>query len=410
MDEYEMSDKLDWLNEHFVLLKYQTLQEVVDNVKYKIPFEFKELAQSKPKSEEYLKHLFSIEDFAHAAEFMAYNIHPRSLSWWGYCCSLSLREELRKNPPKQDLFSEEDSEEDQGHPLGMEMPKVDEEISAEEPDFSKLDEKIAQMQQQAQELISLLPSGVWDEYLQMKEQFYGIAKKELGKDPREMLNEAIAQAKEFMKEELESGDTTQESEYIHNLSKELQTRIDKINADTMAQLKAGIKIKSPAEVSKDTQDAMDAAFQEIIAPTPENAKLCLDIGNKCADTPEGLLAMLCFWCYGDLSPEGEMVIKTPPELPATGLYSLLVKSASNPGGTRKIKERMKLYSYIGREICFGVNNWSAFMNQQDAPHNKIDAGAFLGLMSDFPELSAVKNSSQTLDETTQKQQYKRFKG
>ena len=95
-----MPDNLDWLNEHFVLMKHKTVQEAVGNSHYKIPFEQRELAAQNPLAEDYLKKLAEGGLYQKASEFLAFNIHQRALAWWAYCCVLSIKKELLEKPHK----------------------------------------------------------------------------------------------------------------------------------------------------------------------------------------------------------------------------------------------------------------------------------------------------------------------
>ena len=101
-----MPDKLDWLNEHFVLMKHRTVQEETVNSHYKIPFEQRELAKQNPLAEDYLKKLAEQELFPLASDFLAFNIHQRALAWWAYCCVLSVEKELLEKPHKPVDISE----------------------------------------------------------------------------------------------------------------------------------------------------------------------------------------------------------------------------------------------------------------------------------------------------------------
>lgn len=70
---------------------------------------------------------------------------------------------------------------------------------------------------------------------------------------------------------------------------------------------------------------MDSSYAYIVAPNDLNALNCLNLGNLCPDLPEGLLSLVCFWSYGNMTPnvDNSMVVKTPPGLAANGLNSLL---------------------------------------------------------------------------------------
>ena len=54
-----MADKLDWLNEHFVLQNNLTVSEVIEKQNYKHPFELSETALKYPMSEDFVKALVS---------------------------------------------------------------------------------------------------------------------------------------------------------------------------------------------------------------------------------------------------------------------------------------------------------------------------------------------------------------
>ena len=52
-----MADKLDWLNQHFVLLLHKTVAEVIANENYKLPFELRQNALTYPQSDAFIYEL-----------------------------------------------------------------------------------------------------------------------------------------------------------------------------------------------------------------------------------------------------------------------------------------------------------------------------------------------------------------
>ena len=72
-----MADKLDWLNQHFVLLTHKDVNDVVLKENYKIPFELRDLAKNCPVSEDFIKKLAVDNQIKQAVEFLSYNLHTK---------------------------------------------------------------------------------------------------------------------------------------------------------------------------------------------------------------------------------------------------------------------------------------------------------------------------------------------
>lgn len=144
---------------------------------------------------------------------------------------------------------------------------------------------------------------------------------------------------------------------------------------------------------------MDSAYAYIVAPNDLNAQNCLNLGNLCPDLPEGLLSLVCFWSYGNMTPNADnqrtMVIKTPPGLAANGLNSLLLMCALAKGGTRKFDERVKLYFEIGKEIAYGHNVWSVHVANKLAPHRDYSDKRFTGLVGDNEAFKGTLSPEET---------------
>ncbi|MEE3422617.1 MAG: hypothetical protein VZR11_07950 [Succinimonas sp.] len=371
-----MPDKLDWLNEHFVLMKHRTVQEVTVNSHYKIPFEQRELAKQNPLAEDYLKKLAEQELFPLASDFLAFNIHQRALAWWAYCCVLSVEKELLEKPHKPVDISEIGVRKKPEIPDWAKMPEEKPVDYKSNPDYIRLQNDLSNIKMNTERLIQQLPPGIWEKHLALRKQVYAEFKKVVGKDPDELMADALEQVDKIkaLKDESEA------KAPIYKMKKELEEKIEKIRKETVAQIKAAVTEKSPAEIKEQTGEAMDAVYACITAPTDENAQACLNAGNACPETPEGLTALIAFWSYGNLTPKMDQVVKTPPELAPNGMKGLLLKCALAPGGTRKFQERMKLYFEIGREVGFGKNNWSEFMKDRVPPHKKPGLSEFDGLL------------------------------
>ena len=127
---------------------------------------------------------------------------------------------------------------------------------------------------------------------------------------------------------------------------------------TIKTIKASLPEKSEEEIAFQTSNAMQAAYNCIVAPTAKNAQMCLDCGNACPDTPEGLCALITFWAYGNMTPEGKTVVRTPEGLVGNGLSGFILMCALRQGGTREFDERVEHYSEIGRQVCYGKNLWA----------------------------------------------------
>lgn len=373
-----MPDKLDWLNKHFVLLKHKTVQETADASRYKVPFEQRDLAKQNPLAEDYIKALAQNGSYPEASEFLAYDIHKRALAWWAYCCVLSLQKELMLAPHEPRDISDIGVRKKPEIPDWAKMPEEPPEDYTSDPEYIRLQHTIGKLKMDTEQLIQKLPPGIWEQHLAIRKRLFGEFKKVVGMDPEELLT--------YAKEQIEVISAKQEESEaqapIYKMKEELEAKIEKIRQGTIARIKEALPKKSPAELREQTENAMDAIYACITAPTEKNAADCLNAGNACQETPEGLAAFISFWCYGNLTPNLDNVVKTPPELAPAGMKGLLLKCALAPGGTRNFKERTRLYFDIGKEVAFGHNNWAEFMKNEEAPHRRLALDEFDGYLGD----------------------------
>ncbi len=396
-----MPDNLDWLNEHFVLMKHKTVQEAVGNSHYKIPFEQRELAAQNPLAEDYLKKLAEGGLYQKASEFLAFNIHQRALAWWAYCCVLSIKKELLEKPHKPRDISDIGVKKAPEIPDWAKKPEIKPYDYKSNPDYIKMQTDLSTIKVQTEELIKKLPPGVWEQHVELKKKVYAEFKKIVGMDPDEMMTKALSQVDEILAMPAEA----EQKAPIYKMKKELEDKIEKIRLDTIAKIKEAVPVKCEGELLEQTENAMDAIYACITAPTDQNATNCLNCGNECPETNEGLASLIAFWTYGNLTPNMDQVVKAPPELAPNGMKGLLMKCALTEGGTRSFKERMQLYFDIGREVAFGQNNWSEFMKDREPPHKKPGLSEFAGFLGRKTEPASA--ADHPADEP---RKFERFKG
>lgn len=406
-----MPDKLDWLNKHFVLLKHKTVQETADTSHYKIPFEQRELAQNNPQAEDYIRALAQKGCYPEASEFLAYNIHQRALAWWAYCCVLSLQKELLQVPHKPRDISEIGVRKKPEIPDWAKMPQDQPVDYKSDPEYIRLQSELGNIKVSTEKLIERLPPGLWEEHLALRKRLYGEFKKVVGMDPDELMTYALDQVKKVNAQK----EACENSAPVYKMREELEAKIEKIRQGTISRIKEALPKKSPAELREQAENAMDAVYACITAPTEKNAADCLNAGNACPEIPEGLAALVSFWCYGNLTPNVDRVIKTPPELAPNGMKGLLLKCALTPGGTRGFRERTRLYFEIGKEVVFGHNNWTEFMKNENPPHRRLNLDAFDGYLGDkapvkAEEAPAGEEASAQKPPVSEPKKFERFKG
>lgn len=398
-----MADKLDWLNHHYVLQHHQKVQEVVEQENYKLPFELRELAQKFPLAEDFVKELSAQNQYKQASEFLAYNLHQRALDWWGYCVVLSLMKELQDSPSKPRDIADIGKPKPFSIPDWAKMPEDNEPPFAEKfaKELAKLESQKQEAEKKAMESLDMAGPEVKELFFTVKKAVWDAFKKECGYDPEEFVQKSIDDALEYSKTHVDFDETKTP---IYKASEELKEKIEKIRQETIDTIKKAVPQKSDAEIKLQKATAMDAAYRFIVAPNDLNAKICLEIGNSCPDIPEGLLCLICFWSFGNLTPNSEQVVKTPSGLTSNGLNSLLLMCALAQGGTRKYGERVELYFAIGQEIGFGINNFSDFIKNPEMPHHKLSTpNAFDGY------LGHRQGNADESDDNTKAAEYARFK-
>ncbi len=386
-----MSDKLEWMNRHFVLLRHKTLNDVCNIEGYKIRPDLLSFFADRTDAEEIVWKFADAERWKCACELMAYMAHRRAAVWWGYRCVLSLYEELQEVPAEdRDIDSIAASFE----------PTVPDFAKVEPPkgNPARLNEVMA-MLEESKGVLNDMKKKVKPEIMAEVEEAiqyaFDIFKEANGIDPMEALKKAL---------EIESRpQPVDPNSPIFKASDQLEAQLQAVRKETLDTIHAVIPPKVPAHQKQVSDDAMQAVYRWVVAPDEVNSKKAMDIGNECADTPAGLLSLCAFWAGGNLMPLGSQVIPTPAGLAANGLTQVLLMCALHKGGTRKLKERYKHYFNLGVEVLTGKSNWDESVVEGEAPHD-----AEKDALSE-PEEPAEETADEKQDEKSKAFVYKRWK-
>ena len=368
-----MADKLDWMNKHLVVIRYVTLKDVVEKEGYKIPPDIEELFAGVSGAEDMIFKLAGSEKYKEACQLMVYIAHKRAAVWWGYRCVLSLMEELQINPAKEaglDSIDETVKMMDinalkakmkEIHPEWPQPPPIPkasgEDIAAINENLAKMDADYQKAKAGVNPKMLKLVQDEMEKSFQQYKAVHGIHPldklKELGealkKDPYAIdYNAPIFQQEALVKAKLQAE--------AANIKDTLQTVLPP---------------RVPAHRKKVKGNALSAVYAWVAAPNAENSQKCLDIGNECSDTAEGLLSLSAFWSFGDLLPlKEDQTVPTPPGLAPNGINGAFLMCALHQGGTRKPKERFEEYFRLGVEVLTGADNWEASVGTGKAPHEE----------------------------------------
>lgn len=365
-----VSNQLDWMNKHLVLLQYKTVNETVENELFPATSDLLEIAEKYPESEDFLHELENQKEYKDACSFLAYNLHHRAAVWWAYVCVLDLLKEQKKVPAKpRDI-------DDIGKPKPFNLPEWAKKPDDLLPPYDA-DKKLAEFKEfkdkafaAHQERIKSIDPEVRKDCEEAIEIFMSeIRKQNGGKDLFDLFNSAC---EKIIKNHNQDFIIDIENSPITKAKKELQDKIEASRKETIDTIKAALpKVDIKAQI-KNKSSALDSVYSYIVSPDEDNANICLKIGNKGPDTPEGLLSLVAFWSFGDLAPKGSTVVKTPAGLLGNGLTSLMLMLALAPGGEKKLKERYETYFKLGYEVAAGRNNWSKSVEEGKAPHAELN--------------------------------------
>ncbi len=378
-----MADKLQWLNQHLVLLRYRTVRECREQENYKVPLALNYLcAGTEKSSEDFIRDLHERGLIKECCEFLGYALHKRAMLWWGYQCVLSLEKELQEVPAPTVNLRDIGKKKEFPLPEWAKTPP-DPEMPAELG--AKLEESMGSIREAIAVAESRIPPEVKQLFDQVVDDALSEYEKKFGVNLKKALDEALAA--------LERADDTKEVPIHPELAKglaELEAKIEQSRLETIDLVESAAPRKPPEIVATQNAAALDSVYAFLTAPTPENAQRALDCGNATPDTPQGMLASTAFWSYGNLMPQGKTVIKTPPGLPGNGLNSVLLMCAVHKGGTRKFKQRYEHYLDLGLQTACNLNDFASTLERPASPHRKTGAPAQSGGQDDAPLINRFK--------------------
>ena len=354
-----MSDKLQWLDKHFVLLRHLLISDAQAKENYKIRPDLADLFAGETNAEDMVWKFARVGRFKCACELLSYIAHRRAAVWWGYNCVLSLYDELNENPAADRDISEIGAKFEPTVPdfAKVEPPKDSPETAAK---FSAMIDEMNSDYQKARaacdpDLLKYVEDGLEVAYKEF-EKVHGI-------HPMKLMDKLSAKL-------AEEPFQIDENSPIFKAAEQLKTQLQTVRKETIDTIKSVIPPKVHAHEKQLSDDAMQAVYRWVVAPDEINSKKCLAIGNECPDTPAGLLALTAFWAGGNLMPEGERVVPTPAGLAANGLCQVLLMCALHKGGTRKLKERYEHYFDLGVSVMTGEDNWDENVRLGSAPHEE----------------------------------------
>ena len=372
-----MSDKLNWLNRHFVLLRHKTLNDVCQIEGYKIRPDIQSFFDGKTVAEDIVWDFADAGRWKCACELLAYMAHRRAAVWWGYQCVLSLMEELKQVPAEE-----------------RDIDSIATSFKPEVPDFAKVEPakptpeqvKAAQasldkMKQEVASLRELADPAALAEVEEALDYAFSLFKEKHGMTPIEMVQKAVEMEKNKMQVSPDSP--------IFKAADELKSKLQTVRKETLDTIHSVIPPKVPAHQKKLSDNALQAVYRWVVAPDGINAKKALDVGNECPDTPAGLLSLCAFWAGGDLMPETEQVIATPAGLAANGICQVLLMCALHKGGTRKLKERYEHYFNLGVDVMRGENNWEGSIIDKGPRFGSMQNDQNVGGFEDFKPATPV---------------------
>ena len=402
-----MSDDLKWMNRHTVLLREQTWRGIAACENYKIRADLRPLFEAHPNSLELLDAMAEKKLYREGCEFIARMAHRRAAVWWGYRCMLTLIEErtavasgaARREPDELELMVREAAEKagvrlpenlmkppkDEDFDNFCKMPEFDVEKMLADPrpppqDDSALKAASAAVKSKADALRALVPpvlSAAYEESFARIDAGYA---KMAGQSLSAALDGSVAAAKESPLTYSVRRADSPELKKVLALSDILETKRKGI----VAEIKAAFPEKYPvtpeaaallkAEKTHVADEALQAVWRWIVSPDERNTTLAMAAGNAAPGTPEGLLAFVAAWSFGDLAPEGKVTVPVPPELPGTGLNAALLEMALDKDGIRKMGERFELYFKLGMDVIFARDLWADAVSEKLSPHARIAAG------------------------------------
>ena len=255
-----MSDKLKWMNRHFVLLRHKTLNNVCNIEGYRIRPDLLSFFTGKTDAEEIVWDFADAGRWKCACELLAYMAHRRAAVWWAYRCVLSLIEELQTVPADdRDIDSIATSFE----PVVPDFAKVE----PPKGDTAQLEKALALIEESKSalnELKKAVKPEIMAEVEESIQYAFDIFKEANGIDPIEALKKAL----EFEK----NPQPVDPKSPIFVASEQLEAQLQTVRKETLDTIHAVIPPKVPAHEKKIRDDALQAVYRWIVSPDEVNAK------------------------------------------------------------------------------------------------------------------------------------------
>lgn len=360
-----MADKLDWLNQHPIWLQYPTVAQVVTERQLKLSTELEQRAQRFPVAEDFLKSLWAEERYKDACTFCAYATSNRVAIWWGYQCVLDLRAELFSFPEnKVDIA-------DIAKPRPFNIPDWCQKLpETANPEAAAYIQQLKQQQQELNQSIDKLKQMMPPEVVDLYDSMVGMVMKQLKATTGFDFDELVAKLGDQLNKAATLPFVDEENSPIFKEADQLKAKLEKMRQETVEHIKSVIPDNDPIKAAQNATTCLDAVWAYLVTPNEQNAQRLVQVGNTCPDQVEGLLALCAFWSYGNLTPDSNQLINTPPNLMPNGLNGLIIKCATVPGGCYKPKERFERYFKLAFDSLINKTTWAPYVEKNRVPHQE----------------------------------------
>ena len=357
-----MSDQLNWMNQHLILLKYKTVEELVSQGGYELAPKYGPLCKPGMSVEDFMTALVQKNAIRDAASVLAYAIHRRAGVWWGVCCFRKLYVELAEAEKKQAEQAKIDAQkkEEEAAAAAEEAKAKAKEEEAQAAEAAAQEKKFTEMQEAAAKRIAEVKSKFTPEqkklYDEARARFDAECVKITGLPVMAFINDMV-------KKEAESEAAKQ------SLKQKPEKKDAPPPAPPEAKADASDDPMPPEMLAQLKRKAFEIACKWVVDPSAENSVMADSIANQIEDEPEGMLARTAFWSYGNLAvaeKDGSNV-PVPAGLAANGLRTALLMAMLTEGGLYSLPERAAQYLSLGIEIACGRNNWTAPEPENNAP-------------------------------------------
>lgn len=359
-----MSDNLKWMNQHMVLLKYQTMGELISQGGYELNPKYQPICNPEQPVQDFMNVLIRKNAMQAAIDVLAYAIHRRAGIWWGFCCIGELYKELAEGEKRK---AEQEKEE-----ARKEEQKKAAEAAAKEAEQKKQEEE-AKLAAEEEKMLQA-------EYLKAVEKFQNIGK-DLEPDVKKEYDDAMKIIDEFLVKEI--GMTLEafvKDGMDEILAPEEPAPVPEKEAPEELEPVPEGPPAAPEEEDKDTSDdpipeemvsaqkqkALEVIYRWVLEPSAKNSIDADKVTEMIDDTAEGMLAQSAFWSYGNiaLAENDGTNVPVPAGLAANGLRIAIMLMTIEDGGFQSSKKRAEQYLDLGMEIACGRHNWTSDAEKQ----------------------------------------------